>query len=133
VQRKGPILVVESNDLILALLQRWLGEAGYTVVVGTSLSLAQLGGEGGEPHLVIIDVPTPRSAEKIIKSVKDVFGGPILVLSARFSRGTGSSTDVARRLGVRKVLPKPFTRDELLAAVAESIDDPCAECLHNLS
>ena len=97
--------------------------AGYTVVVEASQRLPQAVGEGGEPHLVIIDVPTPRSAEEIIKSVREVFAGPMLLLSATFRRGTGSSSYVARRLGVRKILPKPFTRGELLSAVGESIDD----------
>lgn len=122
-KQKGRILVVEPNDLILGLLERWLGEAGYTVVVETSQRLPQTVGEGGEPHLVIIDVPAPRSAEKIIKSVREVHASrPILLLSARFRRGTGSSISVARQLGVRNVLPKPFTRGELLSAVGESID-----------
>ena len=121
-QHKGRILVVEPNDLILDLLERWLGEAGYTVVVGTSQSLTQAVGEGGEPHLVIIDVPTPRSAEKIIKSVREAHASPILLISARFRRDAGSSISVARQLGVRNVLPKPFTRGELLSAVSGSID-----------
>jgi len=122
VQQKGRILVVEQNDLILRLLERWLGEEGYNVVAGASQSAAQTVGEGGEPELVIIDVPTPRSAETTIKSVREVHAGPILLLSARFRRGTGSSVSVARQLGVRNILPKPFTRDELLSAVRESID-----------
>ena len=121
-RQKGRILVVEQNDLILRLLERWLGEAGYTVVAGTSQSLAETISEGGESTLVIIDVPTPRSAEKTIKSVREVHASPILLLSARFRRGTGSSISVARQLGVRNVLPKPFTRGELLSAVSESID-----------
>ena len=121
-QEKGHILVVEPNDLILDLLERWLGEAGYTVVVATSRNLALAVGEGEEPRLVIIDVPTPRSAEKIITSVREVHAGPILVLSARLRRGTGPSISVAGQLGVRNVLPKPFTRGELLSAVSESID-----------
>jgi DNA-binding response OmpR family regulator len=120
VQQKGRILLVESNDLILDLLERWLGEAGYTVVVGTLQSLAQAVGEVGEPELIIVDVPTPRSAEKTIKSVKEVHAGPILLLSARFRRD--SSISMAHQLGVRNVLPKPFTRGELLSAVGESID-----------
>jgi DNA-binding response OmpR family regulator len=123
VQQKGRILLVESNDLILDLLERWLGEAGYTVVVGTSQSLPQAVGEGGEPHLVIIDVPAPHSAEKTIKSVREAHARPILLLSARFRRGAGSSISVARQLGVRKVLQKPFTRGELLSAVGEAIDN----------
>jgi len=32
------------------------------------------------------------------------------------------SADAARRLGVKKVLPKPFTRKELLAAMRESVE-----------
>ena len=119
-QEKGRILVVEPNDLILALLERWLGEAGYTVVVETLARLPQAVGEGGNPHLVIIDVPTPSSADKIINFVRGLHAGPILLLSARFNRGMSSY--VARQLGVRNILPKPFTRGELLSAVCESID-----------
>src|SRR5262245_50055095 len=33
VQEKGRIHVIEPDDLIRGLLERWLGEAGYTVVV----------------------------------------------------------------------------------------------------
>ena len=121
VQQKERILVIESNDLILGLLERWLGEVGYAVDVETLQALPQAAGERGEPHLVIIDVPTPRSAEKAIKSVREVHASPILLLSARFMRGIGSSTSAARQFGVRKVLQKPFTRGELLSAVGEAI------------
>jgi DNA-binding response OmpR family regulator len=122
VRKKERILVVEPDDLILGLLERWLGEAGYIVVVETSPRVPEVVGDAGEPHLVIVDVPDPLRAEKIIKSVRQVHASPIMLLSARFRRGTGSSISVARQLGVRNVLPKPFTRDELLSAVKESID-----------
>jgi DNA-binding response OmpR family regulator len=122
VQQKGRILIVEPDDLIGGLLERWLGEAGYTVIIQAlrELSDAHIGGE--IPQLVIADVPSPRSAEKIIHALRQGYASPILVISARFRRGLGSSTDVARQLGVRRILPKPFTRGELLAAVGESID-----------
>jgi len=119
VGEKGRILVVEPNDLILGLLERWLGEAGYTVSVAASLRLLEGGGE--PPHLIIIDVPTPRSAEKMISSVREMHSSPILLLSATFRRGPSSSTHAARQLGVRKILAKPFTREEVLSAVSESI------------
>jgi DNA-binding response OmpR family regulator len=122
VEQKQRILVVEPDDLILGLLERWLGEAGYVVAVEASLTQPQVVGNGGDPHLVIIDVPEPLGAEKIVTSVREVHASPILLLSARFRRGTGSSVSVARQLGVRGVLPKPFTRDELLSAVGESLD-----------
>jgi DNA-binding response OmpR family regulator len=124
VQQKQRILVVEPDDQILGLLERWLGEAGYPVVLETSLSQPKAVAEGREPHLIIIDVPEPLGAEKTVESVRRVHAGAILLLSARFLRGTGSSNSVARQLGVSNVLPKPFTRDELLSAVAESLDGP---------
>jgi DNA-binding response OmpR family regulator len=113
VQQKRRILVVEPDDQILGLLKRWLGEAGYAVV--------ESAGNGGDPHLVIMDVPDPLGAEKVIESIRQVHAGAILLLSARFRQGMGSSSSVARQLGVRNVLPKPFTRDELLSAVGESL------------
>jgi DNA-binding response OmpR family regulator len=117
------ILVVEPDDQILGLLERWLAEAGYAVTMEASLRQHPVAG-GADPQLVIIDVPEPLGAEKIIESVRQVHASAILLLSARFRRGMGSSSSVARQLGVRNVLPKPFTRDELLSAVVESIDEP---------
>ena len=115
------ILVVEPNDLILGLLERWLGDADYEVSVASSLTRLK-GRAESPPHLVIIDVPTPRTAQKMISSVREVFSSPILLLSGTFRRGTSAPGYAARQLGVHKMLPKPFTREELLSAVSESID-----------
>jgi DNA-binding response OmpR family regulator len=60
----------------------------------------------------------------MIRSLRVQHAAPILLLSARFTRGLGASVEAAQRLGVRKVLPKPFTREELLVAVGESVGDP---------
>lgn len=119
--QKQRILVIEPDDQILGLLELWLGEAGYSVTVESSLSQPGARATGDVPHLVIIDVPEPLGAETTLESVRRVHAGPILLLSARFRQGTGSSASVAHQLGVRNVLPKPFTRDELLWAVGESL------------
>jgi DNA-binding response OmpR family regulator len=113
VNAKGHVIVLEEDPLIRPLLERWLGEAGYSV--------AALAGAGeGKLALVIADVSDPQSAEALIRSLRE-YAAPILVLSARFRRGLAGSAETARRLGVKKVLPKPFTRKELLAAVRESV------------
>jgi len=120
VDQKGYIVIVETDDLIRGLLERWLGEAGYTVVVGAldapALELPA--------RLVIVNVSKPRHPGAMIRSLEATYAAPILVVSGRFRRGLGRSVDAARQLGVRRVLPKPFTRAELLAAVRESIEDP---------
>jgi DNA-binding response OmpR family regulator len=119
VNRKGYILVVETDDLIRGLLERWLGEAGHGVVACAAGEPAP----DGDVRLVIADVANPRRAERLIASLRAAYRAPILVLSARFRRGLGASAAAARQLGVQKVLPKPFTRAELLAAVRETTDD----------
>jgi DNA-binding response OmpR family regulator len=105
------VLIIEEDAQIRELLDRWLGEAGYVVTTASDSA----------PQLIIADVPEPQSADERIAALRAVYAAPILLLSARFRRGLGSSADAALRLGVQKVLPKPFTRSELLAAVSDSI------------
>jgi CheY-like chemotaxis protein len=62
----------------------------------------------------------PQPAAALMRWLRE-YAAPILVLSARFGRGLAGSAEAARRRGVKKVLPKSFTRKELLAAVRESV------------
>ena len=112
---KGYVVVLEDDPLIRPLLERWLGEAGYLVASPGTTAQAR-------PALVIADVANPQSAEALVGSLRE-YAAPILLLSARFRRGLAGSAEAARRLGVQKVLPKPFTRKELLSAVAEALED----------
>ena len=111
--RKGFVLIRDDDALIRDLLERWLVEAGYTVSASAE----------DTPRLVIADVPNPRRAQALIQSLRAVYPAPILALSGRFRRGLAGSAEAARRLGVEKVLPKPFTRKELLAAVDAVLEE----------
>ena len=115
---KGCILILESDDLMRQLLERWLGEAGYEVQAEPGSVPAHT----TPPRLVIVNVPRPRDAQELVNSLKKEYSAPILVVSARFRRGLGASAEVARQLGVRRVLPKPFTREELQEAVVSSLE-----------
>ena len=110
---KGYVVVLEEDGQIRELLERWLGEMGYQVAIDRA--------DNADPVLVIANVPEPQAAAAVIRSLQQEYAAPILILSARFRRGLAGSTEAARRLGVEKVLPKPFTRKELLAAVRESV------------
>ena len=71
------------------------------------------------PRLVIADISEPGSAGNTIEALQAAYAAPILALSARFRRGLGGSSEPAQRLRVAKVLPKPFTRQQLLRAVRD--------------
>ncbi len=116
---KGWIVVVEPDDLIRSLLRRWLGEAGYGVLFPQEVH----DGLTVVPSLVIADVSDPSCAGGTIGLLQSAYSVPILALSARFRRGLGGSVETAQRLDVSHVLPKPFTREELLTAVSTAIDD----------
>jgi len=104
---------LEKDPLIRPLLERWLRDAGYQLAAAPITAREK-------PALVIADVPDPRAAAALLAQLQ-VYSAPILILSARFRRGLAGSAEAARRLGVRKVLPKPFTRRELLSAVREAM------------
>jgi len=76
------------------------------------------------PSLVIADLSDPGTAGDMINSLRAAYCAPILAFSARFRRGLGGSSEAAHRLQVGKVLPKPFTRDELLHAVHATAQKP---------
>ena len=108
------LLIIESDDLIRELLARWLADAGYFVAAADS--------QPNKIALVIADVPNPLHADAALRELDSRHGAPVLAISGRFRRDAAASEDAARRLGVAKVLPKPFTREELLAAVEQCLE-----------
>ena len=114
---RGCIVIVEPDDLIRELLERWLEEAGYRAipVIGNGAWPAV------EPRLLIADISDRGSGGNTIEALHAAYAAPILALSARFHRGLGGSSEPAQRLRVAKVLPKPFTRQQLLRAVRDAL------------
>ena len=121
VQSNGRVVLVEPDDLIRRLLEQWLAEAGYSTGSQTLGTFGEREVAANPPRLVIADIPSLHSGTVIVDRIRQTYGGPLLLLSARFRHGLGSSRTAARRFGVRKVLPKPFARVELLQAVKEAI------------
>lgn len=106
---RDQLLVIEADDLMRGLIVRWLSDAGYLVTTDDMQPACVA--------LVIADVPDPLRAEAVLKEMGTRFGAPVLPMSGRFRRYRGAPEGTARRLGVARVLPKPFSGDELLAAV----------------
>jgi DNA-binding response OmpR family regulator len=111
------VRVTNADATTRALLCEWLTAAGYRVDNGID---ADTSGAADRATVAIVDVPYTRTgAADIIQTVmRQHPDEPILALSATFLSSVSCSGGCAQRLGVAGVLPKPVSRETLLAAVA---------------
>ena len=83
--REGPILVVEDEERLAALLRKTLTEAGFDVVlVGTCADAAKAWIERN-PRLVVLDIMLPDGDGLELLTTARARGAntPVLVLSAK--------------------------------------------------
>ena len=68
---------------------------------------------------MIIDLHMPRqSGVEVVRAVQRARPGtPVIAISAQFRPGLDRSSWAAQALGVRQLIAKPFTREDLLEAV----------------
>jgi DNA-binding NtrC family response regulator len=109
------IVIIEEDDLMRGLLTEWLTGAGYAV---RERSLRAAPDEAGAV-LVIVNLYMPRQAGvDVVRAVQLAHPGiPVIAISAQFRPGLAGSWWAARALGARKLIAKPFTREDLLEAV----------------
>ena len=116
------VLVVDADDALFGLIEEWLGAAGHDVIPEHARDARAHAGV----DLVVVDIPFPRQGRmSLLERVAAEHPGiPILALSSTFFAGIGSNGAVARALGVAGVLPKPVSREGLIAAVADALTSP---------
>lgn len=111
-------MVVDDSQTIRKTAEALLGKAGYEVVSAQDgfEALALVAQHG--PDLIFIDIMMPRldgyQACALIKGNRQYAKTPVIMLSSKdglFDRARG------RLVGSDQYLTKPFTRDELIAAV----------------
>jgi DNA-binding response OmpR family regulator len=117
VRARYRIAIFETDEQMRQLSERWLQGAGHQVEALTIEAMQQ--GDGFD--LIIADVADPHAALPLIRRVQAAHGAPVLLTSARFRRGQNASSQLAQQLGVKAVLPKPFSRAELLRAIGTAM------------
>lgn len=113
------IAIYEENDLMRALLQEWLGNAGYAVRAATP-------GDSRRADLVIVSVYMPKHCgPQLVRAIQAAHPGtPLIAISGQFRAGLSTVGPTAQTLGVQQVIAKPFTCTDLLAAVRAIIGVP---------
>ena len=109
------ILLIDADTALLGLITEWLTVDEFSVIAGESDPEPP----AGKFDVVIVDIPFPRNrSQNALTHIRDTYGNiPIIVVSSHFFAGIESAGDIARTLGVSRVLAKPLTREALTAAV----------------
>ena len=111
----APILVVDDDPKIVALVKAYLERERYRVITAGDGRAALRAIEEHAPRLVVLDLMLPEvDGLAVIRRTRALGDVPILVLSAR-----GSTGDRIQGLteGADDYLPKPFSPAELVARV----------------
>jgi DNA-binding response OmpR family regulator len=111
----SPILVVDDDPKIVALVRTYLERERYPVVTAgdgrTALRLI----EETSPRLVVLDLMIPElDGLAVIRAARELGEVPILVLSAR---GAVADRILGLSEGADDYLPKPFSPAELVVRV----------------
>jgi two-component system cell cycle sensor histidine kinase/response regulator CckA len=121
------IVIYEENDLMRALLEEWLSEAGYLVHAAGSHEPQSGGPTDGRPaDLVIVSVYMPKHAGvQLVSKIQAIHPGiPVIAISGQFFAGLTANGAIAQSLGVQQAIAKPLNRLDLLAAVRALVGAP---------
>ena len=114
-QPEAPILVVDDDPKIVALVRTYLERERYPVVTAADGHAALQAIERHRPRLVVLDLMLPGlDGLSVIRRARALGETPILVLSARGSTG---DRILGLSEGADDYLPKPFSPAELVVRV----------------
>ena len=115
------ILLIDDDDQIQKLVKIVLEDAGYRFVSADNGKHGLHLLEHQEVDVVLVDIFMPEmdGMELIRVLRKTRFGTKIIAITAGFLH-----LDVAKQEGANDTLSKPFTRQELLKAVASQLGQP---------
>jgi CheY-like chemotaxis protein len=104
------VLLVDADPALRGLIEEWLADEDWPLV-------------DERPDVLLVDLPSPREqGPGVIKRISNAHPhAPVVALSSSFFDGIESHGAIARSLGVTSVLPKPLTREALLAALRRAV------------
>jgi two-component system response regulator HydG len=118
---KASILVVDDVPDTVEVLQRNLAGAGYTVYTAPGVAEAIKLTETTPVDLVITDLKMPRiSGIDLVRHVRENLRDTEVMMITGYPSIEGAVEAV--KMGAEDYLPKPFTDEELLAAVRRALD-----------
>jgi len=120
-QKKERILIVDDAATTLEVLQRILTAAGYQVFTAPSVAGALEILKNTALELVITDLKMPKvSGLDLVRHVRENFKDTEVMMITGYPSIEGAVNAI--KTGAEDFLAKPFTDEELLAAVGRALD-----------
>ncbi len=119
--RKHRILVVDDAPTALDILERNLSSRGYLVFTASNVADAVKILEGSPMDLVITDYKMPKiSGLDLIRHIRENCHETEVIMVTGYASVKGAVEAV--KTGAEEYLPKPFTDEELFAAVQRALN-----------
>ena len=114
------ILLIDDDDLLRGVLAKALGYAGHSVIQAADGQQGVELARAAALDLVITDLvmPVQEGVETILTLRRERPNLPIIAISGGVSNSK-LYLDIAGKVGAKRVLSKPFTPQELTAAIDE--------------
>lgn len=120
------ILVMEDDLSVAKGLEMVLSEEGYTVNLAGTGELALEAFKQKRFDLLVADLRLPDiDGMEVIKQVKEAKPETEVIVITGY--GTTATAVEAMKLGVHDFLPKPFTEDQIKAAIDEALKEHVAK------
>lgn len=113
------ILIIDDDEQIRSLLRQMLERAGHQIIdAGNGVEGMQIF-RAETPDLVITDLimPEKEGIETLTELRREFPTVPVIAMSGGGRLGTRDYLPIAKQLGARRTIAKPFSRDEMLEAV----------------
>jgi len=119
--RDKSILVVDDTPAALEVIERNLSSAGYRVYTASGVADAIRILENTPIDIVITDYKMPKvSGLDLIRHVRENYYGTGMIMITGYASVKGAVEAV--KMGAEEYLPKPFTDEELFAAVERALN-----------
>ena len=115
------ILIVDDDEQFRSMLREVLAHAGYQVLEAANGAKAIKLYETHPTDLVITDLIMPEKdgLEMILEFKRLSFAAKIIAVSGAGGHGSQDYLRIAKALGAARVLPKPFSTQEILETVSQ--------------
>lgn len=117
------ILIIDDEDELRSMLRQMLEQAGHEVAEAVNGAEGIALYERDAHDLIITDIimPEKEGVETIIALRRTAPELPIIAISGGGRLDATDFLTMAKKLGARHTLTKPFRRDQLLEAVGECL------------